>query len=368
MKRRFQYKLALLMIGATLLTGCGNNEETMAETNEITKTSEVIDVGEAFPQAGEGSETEYKTSEIGKVEDSKLNESKDAVENTSEEVSKEKEAVSSKKNKKASKGSIKVATIGSPNTEILQQAALLLEDQGYQLEINVCEDYLTPNQMVVEGTVDCNYYQHEAFLERYNIEHQTTLSEIDKAFYEPNVILSKKITDLTQVTKGMKVAISDNPTAVARALWLLQEAELLTLMSDADMNTVVGDIEENSKGLELVFVEEAQLLGQLEEADLIVCAKGLAMQEAINIRDMLLAEENSNSMMAQKLAQVVVASDATNPKAITLAEVLASEEMKQFIATKYQGSICAMEDAMEETETEENSSDTENGKETEEKE
>ena len=327
------------------MTGCAGAKETNAETKEVVK--EAV----AFPQAGEGSEAFVE----GAVDvESNSEEQMQASESSENEATVETGKEDSKKNQKATNGSIKVATVGSPNIEILQQAGVFLAEKGYQLEIEVCEDYLTPNQKVVEGVVDCNYYQHEAFMERYNIEHQTTLAEVDKVYYEPMVILSKKIGDLTEVAKGMKVAVSNNPTAVARALWLLQDVELLTLMSDADMNTVKDDIAENPNGLEFVFVDENQLLEQLDVADFVVCAKGFAMQEAINIRDMLLAEEKSDSMMAQKLAQIIVAADAGNQKAKVLKEVLESEEMKQFIATKYQGSICVVEEAVEESKEAEN--------------
>ena len=326
MKKRFQYKLVLLMLSAAVMTGCANKEE-IVETKAETKA--VLSEPVAFPQAGEGSEMQQEAD------------------------------VSKKNDKKGNKGEIKVATIGSPNTEILQQAALLLAEQGYQLEIEVCEDYLTPNQMLVDGAVDCNYYQHEAFMERYNIEYQTTLVEVEKIHYEPMVILSQKITDLSQVKQGMKVAISDNPTAVARAMWLLQDAELVTLMSDADINTVKDDIAENPYALEFVFVDESQLLAQLSEADLVLCAKGFALQDAVNTKDILLAEEKSDSMMAQKLSQSVVAADTMNQKAKVLVETLLSDEMEQFIDVKYQGSICMMEESAEVEETADVSTETE---------
>lgn len=356
MKKGFQYRLALLMLGAAVMTGCTGTEEEAAETKSV------ILEGVAFPQAGEGSEMQWQQSikaealATAETEQQEVRKEENAGDETTEADAPK------KKEKKGNQGTIKVATIGSPNTEILQQAALLLAEQGYQLEIEVCEDYLTPNQKVIEGAVDCNYYQHEAFMERYNIEYQTTLVEVEKIYYEPMVILSQKITDLSQVKKGMKVAISDNPTAVARAMWLLQDAKLVTLMSDADINTVKDDIAENPYALEFIFVDESQLLAQLPEADLVLCAKGFVLQDAMNTKDMLLAEEKSDSMMAQKLAQSVVATDAMNQKAKVLADTLLSEKMEQFIAGKYHGSICMMEEGAEVEETAEVSEETEEKK------
>ena len=333
MKKRVQYRLALLAFSAMLMIGCAKETEEAASGE--TQNTSTVSMEEVLPQAGEAAGViAQKGTETEAVEE---------IAATTEEDKK----TGAKKNKKAS-GTITVATVVSPNVDILKQATLLLEEKGYQLKVEVCEDYLTPNQMVMDGTVDCNYYQHEAFLERYNIEHTTTLAEVAKIHYEPLVIYSEKLDSLEKVEKGMKVAISNNPTAIARSLWLLQDVKLLTLMSDADMNTVKDDIAENPYNLEFVFVEEAELVGKLQEADLVICDKDLLMQKAMDGRDLFLAQEKEDSMMVQNLSQVVVAADAGNEKAAALADVLLSEEMRQYVDMKYQGSICMMANEVEE--------------------
>ena len=336
MKKGISYKLALLLLSAIVVTGCASVQGAEVATEEA---SQQIAMSDVLPQAGEA--VGEKVEETAAEETAEVTEKAESAET---EVAKAEETTetSKKNNKKATKGTIKVATVGSPNEEILQKAASLLEEKGYQLTIEVCEDYLAPNQMLVEGQVDCNYYQHKAFLDRYNIEHQTTLAEVAKIHYEPLVIYSEKLESLDQVEKGMKVAISNNPTATARALWLLQDVELLTLMSDADMNTVKDDIAENPYNLEFVFVEESELVGKLQDIDLVICDKDLLMQEAMDDRDLFLAQEKEETMMVQNLSQVIAAVEAENANAKILAEVLLSEEMKQFVTTKYQGCICIM--------------------------
>lgn len=350
MKKELQYRFACVLFCAMLMTGCtkGTEEVTSVETGNLTSVS----VESVLPKAGEAvtgiAETTAAESEAAKENVPLAQETVPVAEETTDtEIKEEKAAKDSKKNNKKSKGTITVATVGSPNVEILQQAAVLLEENGYQLKVEVCEDYVTPNQMVTEGKVDCNYYQHKAFLDRYNIEYQTTLAEVDKVHYEPYIIYSEKIENLDQVENGMKVAISDNPTATARALWLLQDAKLITLMSDADINTVKDDIAENPYNLEIVFVEEGELVAKLQEIDLVICDKNLLMQDAIDDRSLFLAQENDESVMVQNLSHIVAATEADNANAKLLAEVLVSEEMRQFVTTKYQGSICIIEDKEE---------------------
>ena len=327
MKKGIPYRLALLLLGAVFMTGCAGAKENVTAENVESE------MAQALPQAGEAA---------GVVEKEVVEDVETTVDETTESVVDEKKESSSKKT--ATKGTIQVATVGSPNTEILQQAAILSEEKGYQLKIEVCEDYLTPNQMLVEEKVDCNYYQHEAFLERYNIEHQTTLAEVAKIHYEPLAIYSQTMDSLEQMEKGMQVAISNNPTAIARALWLLQDAGLVKLVSDADMNTVKDDVTENPNKLEFVFVEESELAGKLQEADMVICSKDVLMQEAIDAEELILAEESKDTMMVEKLAQSVVAVEANNEKAKILAETLLSDEMKQYVDTKYQGSVVLMQE------------------------
>ena len=143
--------------------------------------------------------------------------------------------------------------------------------------------------------------------------------------------------------KGAKVAIPENPTALAKALWLLQAEGLISLMSDADMNAVIGDIANNPLGLEIVTMKEEEILKKLSTVDLGLCHKGYALQEGIAAENIMLAEETKDSMMAKELAQSVVVGEYPNEKASILIEVLMSKEMEKFMETNYQGSLSMMD-------------------------
>ena len=307
--RDIKRSLLILIAAGILLVGCNKAEDMSASIYTVTEE----DLSYALPKAGEA--------QIIKAEV-----------------------------KAGSKGTISVATVGSPNTEILEEAARILEERGYLLKTEVCEDYLIPNQLVSEGKADCNYYQHAAFLKRYNIEKQTSLLEMAKIHYEPMGIFSSKIKDLETMGKGAKVAVPENPTALARALWLLQEEGLLTLMSDADMNAVVGDIANNPLELEIVTMKEEEMLKNLNSVDLALFHKGYALKEGIEAESILLAEENKDSDIVQELAHSVIVAEYPNEKAQILAEVLMSEEMQKFIEKTYQGSIYMMDGMLSEIE------------------
>ena len=57
-----------------------------------------------------------------------------------------------------------------------------LEDMGYEVEIVMFDDFITPDTALDEGSIDANLYQHLTFLNNYNEEHNT-----DLVFMEPIV-------------------------------------------------------------------------------------------------------------------------------------------------------------------------------------
>lgn len=251
------------------------------------------------------------------------------------------------------KGTITVASVGSPHTEILQEAEKILAEQGYLLKIEVCEDYETPNRLVSEGKADCSYYQHQAFLERYNIKNSTSLTEVAKIHYEPMAVYSRNLNSLSEVTQGAEVFLPGNPTALAQALWLLQEEGLLTLMRDADLSATLEDILENPLKLELKVMEEEEILKHSEDAELLICHAGYLLREGMDDGIHLLAAEKKESMAASMLAHTVVADNIQDENAKRLVRVLLSEQMQEFIEEEYQGSIYMMDDTVPDQETEE---------------
>lgn len=321
MEKNGRIKYIILMLAAALLTvtGCGKTATKNEKTYQPTKE----ELSYALPKVGEAAIIEAEI-EAG------------------------------------AKGTITAATVGSPNTEILQEAGRILGEKGYLLKIEVCEDYMSPNQLVNEGKADCNYYQHKAYLERYNIENGTSLVEAAKIHYEPVAVYSKKLKKLTEVAKGSKVAVPENPTAVAQALWLLQAEGLLTLMSDADMTAMVDDILENPLELEIITMKEEEILKQLDNVELAICHTGYTLKEAMESDPILLAMETKDSLAAQNLAQSVVVKEYPNENAGLLIQVLMSEKMQEFIEKQYQGSIYMMDGMLPEMEiTSEETAETE---------
>ena len=107
---------------------------------------------------------------------------------------------------------ITVAATAAPHAEILEQAKPLLEEQGYDLEVEVFADYVLPNDVVESGEMDANYFQHINYLNSFNEEQGTHLVNAGEIHYEPFGIYAGKKESLDDVEDGDTVAVPNDTT------------------------------------------------------------------------------------------------------------------------------------------------------------
>lgn len=70
---------------------------------------------------------------------------------------------------------ITVAASPTPHAEILEVAKQILAEKGIALNIQTYNDYVVPNTVVEDGTIDANYFQHTPYLDNFNEERALTL-------------------------------------------------------------------------------------------------------------------------------------------------------------------------------------------------
>src|SRR5699024_12033432 len=104
-----------------------------------------------------------------------------------------------------------------------------LKKQDINLKIVEFNDYNQPNTALVQGEVDINAYQHTDFLNSWNKAHHTDLVSIGKTVIQPMALYSHKITKLSQLKNGDKIAIPNDASNEARALQLLEYNGILKL-------------------------------------------------------------------------------------------------------------------------------------------
>ncbi len=91
---------------------------------------------------------------------------------------------------------ITVAASPTPHAEILEVAKEILAAKDITLDIQVYNDYVVPNTVVDDGTVDANYFQHLPYLEDFNAQNGTHIVSVSTIHVEPMGLYGGKQTTL----------------------------------------------------------------------------------------------------------------------------------------------------------------------------
>ena len=80
---------------------------------------------------------------------------------------------------------ISVAASPTPHAEILAIAKEILAAKDITLDIQEYSDYVIPNNVVEDGTVLANYFQHTPYLDDFNAENGTHIVSVLSVHVEP---------------------------------------------------------------------------------------------------------------------------------------------------------------------------------------
>ena len=242
---------------------------------------------------------------------------------------------------------ITVAASETPHSEILEAAKPILEEEGYDLEVTVFDDYVQPNEVVESGDFDANYFQHIPYLNSFNEEKGTHLVNAGGIHYEPFGIYPGTKSSLDDIADGDTIAVPNDTTNEARALLLLQDNGIITLKDGAGLEATVNDIEENPYNVEIVELAAEQVARVAEETSYIVLNGNYALQAGYSVSKDALAYETSDSEAAKTYVNVIAVKEGNenSDKIKALVDVLKSDEIKDFINEKYDGAVIPFEDS-----------------------
>ena len=242
---------------------------------------------------------------------------------------------------------ITVAASETPHSEILEAAKPILEEEGYDLEVTVFDDYVQPNEVVESGDFDANYFQHIPYLNSFNEEKGTHLVNAGGIHYEPFGIYPGTKSSLDDIADGDTIAVPNDTTNEARALLLLQDNGIIKLKDGVGLEATVNDIEENPYNVEIVELAAEQVARVAEETSYIVLNGNYALQAGYSVSKDALAYETSDSEAAKTYVNVIAVKEGNenSDKIKALVDVLKSDEIKDFINEKYDGAVIPFEDS-----------------------
>lgn len=238
-----------------------------------------------------------------------------------------------------------ISASSTPHVEILEHIA----DSGVlgdvKLDIKPVTGEIDPNELLVAGDVQANYFQHAPYLADWQKQKGVTdLVSVADVHLEPMGLYSEKITAVDQLADGSTIALPKDTTNFARGLYLLESAGLIQMdkpFAEGDLSVVTqANIKGNPKNLKFVEIERSQLARNLGDPQITaaVINSNYAIEAGLTpADDALLSEKVENNPFANLL--VVRAADQDDAGVKALAEALESSETATWIQENYSGSV-----------------------------
>ena len=242
---------------------------------------------------------------------------------------------------KADDKTITIAASPTPHAEILKVAADVLAKDGWTLKITEYPDYVVPNNVVEDGEMDANYFQHVPYLETFNAENGTHLVSVAMVHYEPFGIYAGTKSAVADLADGDVIAIPNDGSNRARALLLLEQEGISKLKDGVGMEATVLDIAEKSVNVDVKEMEAAQIAGVRDSVALAVINGNYALLAGLNAGTDALAVEDAESISATTYANILVVKEGNEntEKTQALIKAVLSEEVKNYINETYSGAV-----------------------------
>ncbi|MGW0005517.1 MetQ/NlpA family ABC transporter substrate-binding protein [Nocardia grenadensis] len=161
-------------------------------------------------------------------------------------------------------GVVRIGTTEStPEWDVFEQKA---RDAGITLQITNYSDYAQPNIALAQGQIDVNLFQHLQFLGEYNVANNADLTPIGATQIVPLGLYSKKHQSVADIPAGGQIAIPNDPSNQARALFVLEAAGLVKLSSDTRAPSP-ADIDRGASKVKVTPVDAAQTALSLASVD-----------------------------------------------------------------------------------------------------
>jgi D-methionine transport system substrate-binding protein len=228
---------------------------------------------------------------------------------------------------------LKVGTSGGPIADILQFAAARAREQGLDVKVVEFSDWVTPNEALQSGDIDANLFQHTPFLNNAVGARGYTFTAIAPTYVLPVGLYSKKISKLSEVHAGTRVAVANDPVNEARGLLLFEKAGLIKLREGIGEKASVRDIVENPKSLKFLEIEAPQLPRVLDDVELAQVSINYLIASGGDPESLLIADGFGDPRYALQFVSRTDKKD--DPRLQRFVSIYRSPEVKDYITKKY---------------------------------
>ena len=240
----------------------------------------------------------------------------------------------------------KTITVGVnpvPHAEILENAVKpVLEAEGWTLEVVVYQDYVLPNENLVAGELDANYFQTLGYMHGQNDSHGWTLTAVKGVHIEPMGLYSEKYTSAADLPDGAYISVPNDEDNRTRALeFLIANGFLNPVEGELSADTLNGNAEANPHGYLIVELEAAQLPLALADVDASVINGNYALGAELPATHPALLVESFDAETTIRRTNFIVVLEGNehSEKIQTLVNAITSDAVQKYIEDTYKGAV-----------------------------
>ncbi|GEN84575.1 methionine ABC transporter substrate-binding protein [Sporosarcina luteola] len=248
--------------------------------------------------------------------------------------SKDKDAETpAKVQKEDEKVTLKVASLISPMTDIVELVKPKLAEEGIDLEMVVLGDNVQPNSALAAKEVDANFFQHVPYMEEFNRSNDANLVPITPIYFANYGVYAKDFKTMDELPEGAVIAMANDVSNIDRSLALLAQHGIIELGEKTDTYYTKSDIIDNPKNYKFEEVDLLMLARMYDDADAVVMTPAYAAPLGLTPKsDALLTEGIENDFAITLVAR----EDNKDSEPIQkLAEAMTSPEVRQFLEENY---------------------------------
>ncbi|WP_240694834.1 MetQ/NlpA family ABC transporter substrate-binding protein [Cryobacterium sp. SO1] len=216
---------------------------------------------------------------------------------------------------------VKIGVVGASDPYWADYTAAAA-DEGISVEIVDFADYNQPNPALTNGDIDINQFQHLVYLADYNVSSGEDLTPIGATAIYPLGLYSTKVTDVADLKKGDTVAVPNDASNLARALLVLQSADLVVLKDGGSIFSTLDDVDTAKSTVTVTALEPSLTATSLPDVDAAIINNDFVEKAGLKFEDALIKDDPADeSALPYVNVFGVRAEDRDNETYATLVEL-----------------------------------------------
>ena len=235
---------------------------------------------------------------------------------------------------------VRVGFYADAHYQIWNPIASNLAKEGIILELVSFANTRMPNQALNNGDIDLNAFQHHAYLNDEVSNLGYDIVAIADTYISAMNIYSKNISNVSELKKGDKVAIPNDPSNEGRALKVLEAAGLIKVKPEVGDLPSISDIIENPLGLNILAVEIGSVPSYLPEVACAVINAHVAIDFGLNPGSDYIFQDNPSIYSGNAFVNLIAARTEDKDKEIykKIIKSYQSEAVEEIYANNFKGS------------------------------